>query len=63
MNLKELRKKSGKTQFDVSVATGIQTSYMSRLENGVIENPRYSTLKKLADYFGVSVDSIVEEKK
>lgn len=59
MNLRELRKKANETQFDVSVATRIQVSYISRLETGAIKNPRYETLKKLAEHFKVNVEDLM----
>ncbi len=57
-NLKELRKQKNKTQQDVEKETGINQKNYSRYENGVTE-PDIETLKKLADYFGTSIDYIV----
>ena len=58
-DIKRIREENGETQFELSMATGIQNSYISKLENGTIENPGIETIVKIADHYGVSVDSIV----
>ena len=59
MKLKDLRKKRGVSQIEISKAIEIpQTSY-SRYEQGVCD-PNISTLIKLADFYNISIDELVE---
>lgn len=61
MNLKELRKKRGISQIEIAKAIDIpQTSY-SRYEQGICD-PSISTLIKLADFFNISIDTLVGRK-
>ena len=57
--LKELRKKENRTQEDISKYLNISTMNYSRYENGKIE-PNIKTIIKLADYFKVSIDYLLE---
>lgn len=63
MNIRQIREDHGETQFDLSVATKLQTAYICRLEKGVIKNPGVFTLKKIADHYGVSVDDLIVAEK
>ncbi|MCI8387130.1 MAG: helix-turn-helix transcriptional regulator [Clostridiales bacterium] len=54
----ELRKKHKLTQSDMSAILGISRQAYSNYELGNREAD-YSTLSKLADYFGVSVDYLL----
>ncbi len=56
--LKELRKEKGLLQKDVAEKFEVATSTYSYWEQGKFE-PDSETLKKLADFFGVSVDYLL----
>lgn len=64
----QLLQKHGVTPYKVSKATGISQSSLSDWKMGKI-TPKTSTLQKIADYFGVSLDylttgkEVSEEKK
>lgn len=57
--IKELRIKKGETQTKVSTILGIDQSYYSKMEKGVHEIS-VKDLIRIAEYFGVSLDYIVE---
>ena len=59
---KELLDKSNKTSYQVSKATGISQTAFSNWKSGRSE-PGLESLKKLADYFGVSIEYFLEEEK
>lgn len=56
--LKELRKERGKRQLDVAKDLNLSPQVYCNYENGLRE-PSYEILKKLADYFSVSVDYLL----
>ena len=58
MNLKKIRQNHGKTQLEVSNAINITQFTYSNYENEKTE-PNIETLKKLADYYDVSIDFLV----
>ena len=58
MKLRELRDQKGVTQKEVATAVGCTSTVYSRYERRERE-PDISTLCSLADYFKVSVDSII----
>ena len=51
----ELRDNKGVTDYKVSLETGIPKSTFSEWKAGR-SNPKIEKLKKIADYFGVTVD-------
>lgn len=53
--LKKLRKTRGLTQEQAAVKIGISPSMYKKVESGE-RLGSYETLKKIADYFGVTVD-------
>ena len=57
-NLKKLRKEKGIGQVEISKALDIGQSSYSRYESGNSDIPT-DVLKKLSDYFGVSIDTIL----
>lgn len=59
MRLKQLREAKGISQMKLALDLSINQNSISRYENGVREAD-YKTLIKLADYFDVSVDYILE---
>ena len=58
MKLRELREQKGVTQKEVADAIGCTATVYSRYERGERE-PDIAMLCSLADYFRVSVDSII----
>lgn len=59
--VKKLRAKSGMSQGDIFRKSGLDRTYISRLENGLIDDPRLTTVVILARALGVSVDDLVRE--
>lgn len=57
--LKKLRKQSHITIDELSKETGVGKSTISDIETGKAKSPKTTTLKKLADYFNVSMDYIL----
>ncbi len=58
MNLKELRLINKKSQSEIAAVVGTTQSNYGKYELGTIE-PDISTLVKLADFYGVSLDYLV----
>lgn len=58
----ELRNKLGITDYAVSKNTGISTATLTNWKYGRY-NPKIDKLKILADYFGVSIEYFLSEKK
>ena len=58
IKLRELRKNAGYTQQEIGNMIGVAKSTVSLYESGVYE-PDIGTLKKLADIFNVSLDTLV----
>lgn len=58
MKLRELREQKGVTQKEVATAVGCTATVYSRYEREERE-PDISTLCSLADYFEVSIDSLI----
>lgn len=56
---KELLDKMNKTPYQVSKETGISQTAFSNWKSGRSE-PGLESLKKLADYFGVSIEYFLE---
>lgn len=59
--LKELRRQSGKTSIEMSNALGISQSAITMYETGR-RIPRDEIKIRIADYFGVTVESIFFSK-
>ncbi len=59
MRLKELRKKQNISQLRLALDLNMNQNSISRYENGEREAD-YNTLIKFADYFGVSLDYLLE---
>lgn len=59
MRLKELRKKRGLSQLQLAMALDMNQNSVSRYESGVREAD-YATLIRLADFFDVSIDYLLE---
>ena len=58
----QLLEKKGVTPYQVSKATGVAQSSLSDWKNGK-SKPKFDTMKKIADYFGVTVDYLLGEEK
>lgn len=56
--LRELRKKSGFTMKELGAEIGVAESTISQYETGK-RQPDYETLLKLAEFFGVSTDTLL----
>jgi transcriptional regulator with XRE-family HTH domain len=56
--LNELRREKGITGEELAKIIGVNKATISRYENGVLTSPTLGVLKKLADYFDVSIDYI-----
>lgn len=52
--IKQLRLQKGITQEELGRVIGVQKSAIRKYESGMVENIKRSSIKKLADYFGVS---------
>jgi transcriptional regulator with XRE-family HTH domain len=59
VTLRELRETKGLTQVQVADAGGIEQTTISQLELGKIQDPRHSTLQKLATVYDVEVQDVV----
>ena len=59
MRLKMLRKKLGISQLKLAMDLNMNQNSISRYESGAREAD-YATLIKIADYFGVSIDYLLE---
>ena len=58
--LKTLRKQHGITQEQLANYLNIGTSTIGMYESN-IRKPRYEVLKKIADYFNVTVDYLIDD--
>jgi transcriptional regulator with XRE-family HTH domain len=56
--LRELRETAGWTQDELALRSGLSQTYISDLENGKARVNHMEQLKKLANAFGMTVDSI-----
>lgn len=59
MRLRELRKQKGISQLKLSMDLSVNQNTISRYETGEREAD-YKTLIKIADYFNVSIDYLLE---
>lgn len=59
MRLKELRQKKRVSQVKLAIDLNMNQNSISRYENGIREAD-YATLIAFADYFGVSIDYLLE---
>lgn len=57
--IKEYRKENGVKIIDIARATGLTRKAIYEIENGYTL-PRYQSLIKLADYFGLSVADYIK---
>lgn len=57
----ELKEKTGVTDYEVAKKTGVSTSTLTNWKYGRY-TPKTDKLKKLADYFGVPLETLLEEE-
>ena len=60
-NLKKVRKSKGLTQKALSEQLGVALSTVAMWETGS-RQPDYQTLNRIADFFGVSFDELLEDQ-
>ena len=60
LTLKQIRALMGYTQEQVAAGTGLDIMTISRIERG--RDPRYSTLQKLCDFYGVGIETVLIAK-
>lgn len=58
--LRAIRAGKGKTLREVEKGTDISNAYLSQLETGKVENPSPAILSKLAEFFEVPYESLME---
>jgi transcriptional regulator with XRE-family HTH domain len=59
--LKKLRRRSMLTQEQLAGKSGVAITTINRIETGHVEDPHFSTLRKLADALGVDARELVED--
>ena len=59
--LKQLRLDKGVTQSDIAKAIGVSPATIGNYEQGTREPRRIETLEKIAEYFGVSVECLMDD--
>lgn len=57
--LKELMEKNNTTQTELAEVAGVSQAFMSYVMKGY-KVPSVAVLKRIADYFGVSLDDLVD---
>lgn len=57
-NIKRLREEHGLSQSELADQLGVRPPSVWKLERG-LQNPAYSTLVKLADIFGCTMDEVM----
>lgn len=59
--LKQLRLDKGVTQSDIANVIGVSSATIGNYEQGTRKPRKSETWKKIADYFGVSIDYLIDE--
>lgn len=59
--IREIRKNEGIKIGDVAKATGIEPSYLSRMERGERSNPSFYHIYMLADYYSIDLYTIYKK--
>lgn len=60
--IKQLRRERKLTQEELGKILGVKKAAVQKWESGTVRNLKRDTIKKLADYFGVSPASFVDEE-
>lgn len=63
MILKELRQQKNLTQLELSKLLGIDRAMLSLYESGKIKSIPYHNILKIADFFEVSIDDLMERRQ
>jgi len=58
-NFKKIRKKRGESLEQVASAIGINSSSLSRIENGKSPNVSFSTIYDLSRYYDISIEKLI----
>ena len=61
-NIREIRKRRGMTQKQLSESTGVTPACVCNWESGT-SDPRTADLPRIADALGVSIDELVRGKE
>ncbi len=59
VKLRQVRQRLFVTQAELATRTGIAEATLSRIENG-LQQPRISTVRKIADALGVAPEKLVD---
>lgn len=57
--LKELRKQSGLSQFQLSLEVDVSRRTIESIETGETKMPKYSVLERLAEFFKVEIKELL----
>jgi len=57
VNLKKIKKDKGLSQSDLCKKTGLAYHTIAKIENGATTDPRISSLKKIAEALGITIDT------
>lgn len=60
IKLREFRESQGLTMAQLAKETGVSSGMISDIENGNSKNPTIWTVLKLADFFNVPVEQLIE---
>ena len=60
VNVRRLRKEKGLSRAKLASELGLTGHGVEYIENGKVKNPRLNTLKKLADFFNISIDELIK---
>ncbi len=59
INLKQMRLAAGLTQHELERRSGVYQCQISRIETGLVKNPRVETAAKLASALGCTVGDLL----
>jgi transcriptional regulator with XRE-family HTH domain len=62
-NIKRIRKKQGLTQEKLARLADISNNTLVKIEMGMAKEPTITTMTKIADALGVSIDELVGRNK
>lgn len=57
--LKKLRKNRGYSQRDLAASVGVDYTYLSKIENGVLPPPSDETIIRIAQALGIQTDELL----
>lgn len=61
-NLKVLVAKKNISIYNLSKEINVSTVTLYRLANGQLVKPKYETLKKVSDYFNITIDELLKKE-